>query len=266
MNMTISQRDRDLLIGFAGILIAVAAWFFVASPMKEKTEIYRAENDALRPKVEEFQAVAARIDDYQEEMVNFVNERDEILSHYPSSIEKEDVLMFWSNIDRMDPDNLLAGDIELESFERVEIEGLNSGNTEVTYDEDGNVIEGAEEQGNSSYVLYRAPVVYEFASTYRGAKQALQYLYSQYDKNMISGFSLEYDDSTGLLYGNAAVNLFYLDGTDRAYEPSFIPSLPTGVDNIFHTIDGTVEERKQAGAPEQGEREGEEAGEQEDNE
>ena len=258
MNMTIGKKERDLLIGLAGVFVAVLVWFLIASPTLEKKDALHAENETLRPKAEEYQAVAARLTEYEEGLVAYETERDDILSHYPSSMRKEDLLMFWSNIDLMNVDNLLAGDIELDEWEAVEIEGAEAAPEEVTYDEEGNVVESTTPttEVDSNYVLYKAPIAYEFACTYEGAKDSLRYLYEQYEKNQITGYSLEYDDATGLLYGNAYVNLFYIDGTEKEYTPAFIPTLPSGVDNIFHTIDGTVAERKAAGAPDADARDG----------
>ncbi len=237
MDMTITKGQRDLLIGLAGVLIAVLCWFFVASPYIEKREALEAENATLQPKAEEYQAVHARVDEYRESIVTLTNTENEIVSHFPAKIEREDQLMFWSNVDAAYPLDLRFGDIELGEWDAVAVAGADETQTEVTYDEEGNpVVQDSQVAGlEADYKLYGATMAMQFISSYDGLKDLFSYVNSLNDKNSVDSFEIYYDEANGILQGAIGMKLYYLEGTDNEYKPYFIPSVPTGVDDVFHT-------------------------------
>lgn len=238
MDMTITKGQRDLLIGLAGVLVAVACWFFVASPNIDKREALEAENETLRPKAEEYQAVHARVDEYRESIVTLTATENEITSHFPARIEREDQLMFWSNVDAAYPMDLRFGDIELGEWDAVAVAGLEEGQeTSVTVDENGNpVIPDADVAGvKADYKLYGATMAMQFISSYDGMKDLFRYINGLNDRNSIDSFDIYYDESNGYLQGALGMRLYYLEGTDREYQQYYIPSVPTGVDDVFRT-------------------------------
>lgn len=238
MDMTITKGQRDLLIGLAGVLIAVLCWFLVASPNIEKREALEAENETLRPKAEEYQAVHARVDEYRESIVTLTNTEEDIVKHFPARIEREDQLMFWSNVDAAYPMDLRFGDIELGEWDAVAVAGVEEGqNTEVTYDEDGNPVvpDAAVTDIKADYKLYGATMAMQFISSYDGMKDLFTYINSLNDKNSIDSFEIYYDESNGYLQGALGMRLYYLEGTGKEYQPYFVPSVPTGVEDVFRT-------------------------------
>lgn len=241
MEMSFGKKERDLLIGLAGILVAVAVWFLYTSPTMDKTDAIKAENETLRPKAEEYQAVYANLQTYQDGIVTLTAEKEDILAHFPSKIEREDELMFWSNFDKRQPEALGLGAIEMSETEAYPLAEA----TEVQYDADGNVIES--ESGNS-YMLYGMPIAIQFASTYDGLKELANYVYSLNDKTTIDLLDVNFDSSTGFLTGSVGIVKYYITGTDKEYVPERVPSVMTGVDDLFHTtgVDLTVKDEQKA--------------------
>ncbi len=238
MNMTITKAQRDLLIGLAGVLIAVICWFLVASPYMEKTKNIEAENETLRPKAEEYQAVHARVDEYKESIVTLDNTAEGIIAHFPARIEREDQLMYWSNVDMAYPSDLRFGDIELGEWDAVAVAGVeDTGNAEVTYDEDGNPVmqDEAVSEVTADYKLYAATMAMAYISSYDGLKDLFRYVNGLNDKNSIETFEVSYDREDGILQGSVGIKLYYLEGTGKEYQPYFIPSVPTGVEDVFRT-------------------------------
>lgn len=240
MDMTITKSQRDLLIGLAGVLIAVLCWFLVASPNIDKREALEVENETLKPKAETYQAVHARVDEYRASIASLSIEEEELISHLPSMIEREDQLMFWSNIASSYPYDLRFDDIELGEWDAVAVAGLDESTvdtTAITTDENGNPVidDAAIPTAVADYKLYGATMDMNFASTYSGLKFMLNYIYSQNDKNSIEGIDVTYDSESGYLMGELFMELFYVEGTGKEYVPSFIPSVPSGVDDLFHT-------------------------------
>ncbi|MBR5361029.1 MAG: hypothetical protein IK123_09095, partial [Lachnospiraceae bacterium] len=240
MDMTITKSQRDLLIGLAGVLIAVLCWFLVASPTIEKRENLETENKTLRPKAEEYQAVHARVDEYKSSITALDVEIDELVSHLPPKVERPDQLMFWANMAASYPTDLRFDDIELGDWDAVAVAGLDESSVnkaDVSVDEDGNpqIADEAVPDLEADYKLYGATMDMNFASSYTGLKLLLNYIYSQHDKNSIQGIDVTYDEEDGYLQGELFMELFYVEGTDKEYVPAFIPSVPTGVDDLFHT-------------------------------
>ncbi len=240
MNMQFGKKEKALLLGLVGVVIAVLVWFLVASPYKDKTATLRAENEELKPKAELYEAVNARVGEYEDQIVTYQMTRDEILSHFPSNIEREDELMFWANGSVAHPLDLAFADISMEAEPDVVavVNVTDTGDAEMTTDEDGNVtFQDADiDQITADYTLYGAPLAINFGSTYKGLKDMLTLIESQNDKNQIKELDVSFDESTGLLDGTIAIWLYYIPDTGREYVPTYIPAVPTGVRDVFHTV------------------------------
>lgn len=250
MDMTITKQQRDLLIGLAGVLIAVLVWFLVATPYKEKCDALKVENESLKPTAEEYEAVHANRGEYEQGIIDLKAEGADILSHYPSGIEREDQLMLWANIDAAYPDELAFGDIELGDWDNIAITGVEVGaidESQVTYDEEGNAVvsDDVANEVTADYKLYAGISSMEFASTYNGLKNMFRYIQTQNDRNSIDAFEIEYDEETGFLKGAVGVKQYYVQGTDKEYMPSFIPSVISGVEDIFHSGNGVLGEENE---------------------
>ncbi len=237
MDMTFGKKEVGLLIGLFGVLLAVGAWFLYTSPTLEKTAALKTENEVLSAKAETYSAVNARLSDYENGIVEAKNARDEITDHYPSEIKIQDSVMFWANIDNAYPFDAGFADLELETIDAVAVAGVEDlGGATLIEKEDGQYISDDEiEDVTAKYVLYGAPAGMNFASTYGGMKKVFNYVNSQYDRNSIDQVDLYYDEETGLLQGTIWVTQYYLQGLDKDYSPAFIPSVPKGQSDVFHT-------------------------------
>ena len=239
--MEFGKKERDLLIGLIGVVMAILVWFLVASPYNEKTAAMEAENEALKPKVEEYQAVASRITDYQEGMANLEVEKNQIIEKFPSDIIRTDEIMFWANLDKEFPGQILVKDLTMSEAEEIIAESdATPVVAEVQYDEEGNPIVTQDDivnssAGTSTVALYKLPLNITFDSTYEGLKDIWQYLDMQSDKNGLQAMQVEFDSATGNLTGSFDVNLYYMVGTNKEHIATFIPSSITGVPDLFRT-------------------------------
>ena len=240
MNMQVTKGQRDLLIGLVGVLIAVAVWFLVAQPTREKTQALENENNTLKPKVEEYELRDARLDEYKLGIVQNNAESETIIARFPSAIELEDSVMFWANIDNAYPFQLAFKDLELEERDAVAVAGIDeSEDVTVAYEDDGSatISDDDAERVSATYKLYGAPMAMNFVCTYDGMKDMFEYITSQYNRNSINAFEIYYDEETGLLTGAIGMELYYIEGLDKEYNPPFIPSIPKGQSDVFHTAD-----------------------------
>lgn len=245
--LAISKKERNILIGFLGILICVAAWFLLISPLKDKTDALKSENESLSKKAEQYSAVNARLGEYEDGIVSLKSQSEDIISHYPSRIETEDQVMYWANIDSQYPFELRFGDLEIGERAAVLLAGTDAEsmeNVDVTTDEEGNEFISQDDvpKVESEYKLYEAPMSMNFVSTYDGMKKMFAYILSREQKNSIFGLEISYNGETGLLEGAVGVKPYYIEGLEKEYSPTMIPAVPKGVPNLFHAGGSEIED------------------------
>ncbi len=217
--MKLGKKEINLIIGLLGILIAIGVWMFVAKPMKEKTEALQTENVELKAKADEYQAINAQRNAFEAESIELQDERATLLAAFPAGMTKEDEIMYWANMERANAATLAMSNIVMSGWEEVYVEGQPS----------------ADAEGATQLHLYKAPVSYTYQSTYDGLKNVVRYVFAQNDKKSISNVTAAYDAATGNLVGTVDINMYYMNGTGNEYVPYTIPSVPTGVSDVFHT-------------------------------
>ena len=196
--MKLGNKEINLIKVLIGIALAVLVWMFVASPIRDKKDALAAENAELKVKKEEYEAVNAQKKKYEEGMTKLQLERESLLAAFPSGMIREDEIMYWANMER-----------------------ANSG------------FESSNEEGATQLHLYKAPVNYTFKSTYDGLKGMADYVFAQNDKKSIEGVVASFDAETGNLVGTLDMNMYYMVGTGKEHTPATIPTVPTGVSNLF---------------------------------
>lgn len=226
--MKFGAKEKNTLIGLIGVILAVCAWYLVASPMKEKTDALRNENVGLKETKDEYEAINAQKGIYEQGIVDLKAEREQLLSAFPAAMTKEDEIMYWANMERAYADKVEISDIAMNAWEEVY-----AGDPAADAGEE-------EEEGATQLHLYRAPVDYTYAASYDGIKGMVDYINAQKDKKGIETFDISFDSTTGNLVGTMSINMYYMVGTGNEYVPTIIPTVPTGVTNIFKTTNTTV--------------------------
>lgn len=240
MTFAVSKRDKCLLIGLFGGLFLIIAWLYVANPLKEKTAVLETENVTLKAKADLYQSINANLPMYEEQIVAMKEIITNISNDYPAHISREDEILFVSNME-----NYMISDLAVENITMsvpqeivVNVEVESASTDAVTQEATAATQEVA--QNVPEVHLYKQPVNYSFRCTYRGAKDMIKYIYDQTDKKSIEGLTLAYDSATGNLLGTLELNQFYMLGTDRQYQPASVPAVPKGVNDVFHTVNGSA--------------------------
>lgn len=242
--MKIDKKAINLIIGLIGIIILAVAYMAIAKPMKEKTAQIEAENVGLKEKAEEYEAINAQKSKYEQGIVDFTSTREELLSAFPAGMTKEDEIMYWANMERANYSVLNIDNLVMSSWSEVFVDGQPSHSSE---------------EGATQLHLYSAPVNYTYKATYQGIKDMVSYVFAQTDKKSIENLTASYDTQTGNLTGTIDINMYYMEGTGNEYKPYSIPSVPTGVTDVFHSneilSDGSVISGFESGEAESGETE-----------
>ena len=68
----------------------------------------------------------------------------------------------------------------------------------------------------------------------------IDYVFAQNDKKSIEAVSASFNPETGNLEGNLNMNMYYMVGTGKDHTPATIPTVPTGVSNVFRAENAKV--------------------------
>ena len=247
--MTISEKDKYLLTGLLGVLFLIIAWFFIVSPLREKTDSIKMENIQLKSTAETYQAVYSRKEEYEQGVLTLQDTQQTIIDKYPVNISREDEIMFLANLENYFPEDVAVESITMSDVEEVVPESTMNDAAIIAENTDATENEQAEQAADTTAPatdgtdvqdvlphLYKMPVNFSFRCTYAGAKDMIAYLYQQGDTKSIENISLAFDTESGNLTGSMDLNLFYLLGIDKDYQSITIPAMPKGVSDIFHTV------------------------------
>ena len=254
--MKMSKKDQNLLLFLVGALVIVVVWFFVVSPMRQKTDSLRMENSSLKGTAELYQSINMNRDEYEKSILILEDKRDNILDDYPSNMLTTDKIMYLTNLENFYVEDVAVAGMAFDVVEEVipevseEEQAAQTAQTaETTTDEEGNVAEATstteaastteeENAENQGLHLYKVPVNYNFRATYTGSKDMIEYLFDNGYRKSIRNMNLAYDTETGQLAGDMDVDFYYILGTDKLYDPISIPPVRKGVPNVFHTVEG----------------------------
>lgn len=241
MNLALSKKDQCLLIGLFGVLFLLIAWLYVANPLKEKTVVLETENVTLQAKAELYQAINANLPKYEKEIEEMNQEIAKISAAYPVHVSREDEIMLLANMENQYHSDLAVENIVMSAV--MEVMPKDSGEPAPAPTEEGGDATVTDTTGSSEIQtpdihMYKQPTNYSFRCTYKGAKEMLNHLFALSDKKGVENLTLAYDSETGNLRGSLDLNQYYMIGIDKEYKAITIPSMPKGVDDVFHTING----------------------------
>ena len=212
--MKISKRDKGLLLGLLGLLLAVAAYVWVYNPGTLKHEELVAELAKLQAHEAELQELVDNYDFYEEQIVVLTERRDELVEIFPAEIKPENEIMYA---------------VELEDLLEVEFSALNYGAP----------IEIVPASNNAGLIAYNTPLSGNYTATYKGLKDIVLYTAEQKNRMVVDSVTASYDGITGNLIGNVTINMFAVRGTEKVYEKPYVPAMNMGIDNIFGTFEGS---------------------------
>ena len=248
MNLALSKKDQCLLVGLLGTIFLFVSWYFVFTPLQEKTVALETENIALKAKADLYQSINANLPKYEEGIEKFENEIVEISNRYPVNISREDEIMFLANMENVYTNDVAVENITMSAVIEVVPEAATVPETAPAADPavtdaavtDAGAVTAEPEIVIPEVHLFKQPVNYSFRCTYKGAKDMINYLFAQNDKKSIEGMTLAFDSETGNLMGTLDLNQFYMMGIEKEYQAIPTPTVLKGVDDVFHTVNGNA--------------------------
>lgn len=255
--MSISERDKKILIVFVGILIFALVYYFPIRSYTEDAEKLNTENVGLTAKLAQLEAKVARESEIKAETTNYEADTLAMVAKFPSFLQVENEIMDIVGLEKE-----LKVEVPLITVNTpVEMKGSDTPEAETTEateapqevateeapeaaTEEASTTEApvADETGvapavANKYKLYDMSTNINYKGGYDSLKKFLDKIAKSTDKKSINSVSLTFDNKTGNLDGNIVYDSYFLAGSDRPYEEIITKTIRHGTKNIFGTVD-----------------------------
>lgn len=249
--MSISERDKKILIVFVGILIFALVYYFPIRSYTEDAEKLNTENVGLTAKLAELEAKVARESEIKAETTNYEADTLALVAKFPSFLQVENEIMDIVGLEKElkveVPLITVNTPVEMKSSDAPEAETTEAPPQEVATEEapeasDATEAPVADETGvapaaANKYKLYDMSTNINYKGGYDSLKKFLDKIAKSTDKKSINSVSLTFDNKTGNLDGNIVYDSYFLAGSDRPYEEIITKTIRHGTKNIFGTVD-----------------------------
>ena len=251
--MSISERDKKILIVFVGILIFALVYYFPIRSYTEDAEKLNTENVGLTAKLAELEAKVARESEIKAETTNYEADTLAMVAKFPSFLQVENEIMDIVGLEKElkveVPLITVNTPVEMKASDTPEAETTEAAEapqevaTEEAPEEDSTTeAPVADETGvapavANKYKLYDMSTNINYKGGYDSLKKFLDKIAKSTDKKSINSVSLTFDNKTGNLDGNIVYDSYFLAGSDRPYEEIITKTISHGTKNIFGTVD-----------------------------
>ena len=253
--MSISERDKKILIVFVGILIFALVYYFPIRSYTEDAEKLNTENVGLTAKLAELEAKVARESEIKAETTNYEADTLALVAKFPSFLQVENEIMDIVGLEKElkveVPLITVNTPVEMKGSDAPEAETTQAPPQEVATEEapeeapeEASATEApaADETGvapaaANKYKLYDMSTNINYKGGYDSLKKFLDKIAKSTDKKSINSVSLTFDNKTGNLDGNIVYDSYFLAGSDRPYEEIITKTIRHGTKNIFGTVD-----------------------------
>ena len=249
--MSISERDKKILIVFVGILIFALVYYFPIRSYTEAAEKLNTENVGLTAKLAELQPKGARESEIKAETTNYEADTLALVAKFPSFLQVENEIMDIVGLEKElkveVPLITVNTPVEMKGSDAPEAETTQAAPQEVATEEApeadstteapvADETEVAPAVANK-YKLYDMSTNINYKGGYDSLKKFLDKIAKSTDKKSINSVSLTFDNKTGILDGNIVYDSYFLAGSDRPYEEIIPKTIRHGTKNIFGTVD-----------------------------
>ena len=249
--MSISERDKKILIVFVGILIFALVYYFPIRGYTEDAEKLNTENVGLTAKLAELEAKVARESEIKAETTNYEADTLAMVAKFPSFLQVENEIMDIVGLEKElkveVPLITVNTPVEMKASDTPEVAEAPAAPQEVATEEapEADSTTEAPEADETEvtpaaankYKLYDMSTNINYKGGYDSLKKFLDKIAKSTDKKSINSVSLTFDNKTGNLDGNIVYDSYFLAGSDRPYEEIITKTIRHGTKNIFGTVD-----------------------------
>lgn len=216
--MTISTRDKKLLLVLLGIAIFCAAYFGLYNTFNNKTAAVDSEIAALAPRLEELRGHSANLSTYQAGISEIAEQVDAELAKFPSDVRSEDLLLYGASLE-----SSVGMSVGSMSFSPAEV--ISQFN-----------VPSSDEAGGVTLIpnaAFRTGLTVSGQMSYAQLKRLVGYIYSTPERTSLESLSVSYNSESGKLDTSATMAKYFICGSEYIYERTKVPSFKAGVSSPF---------------------------------
>ena len=253
----ISDREKKLLLIFLSLLILVGAYQLGYQKYTNKTDVLTVANLDMKAKLNVLQEKQRDKEKYLKETKEWNIKTDKMLNEFAVSLPQNKITMFVTSLEEyagMKVSSISFQDMSIfytstqtnnavdaaaASDATVASDGTATVETTATdqVGEDNDATIGQESLSNLDLTGYQTTTVLTYQTTYDGMKKCIDYINNNEEKMNISDLTVAFDNTTGNLSGTLTINMYALDGINKAYVEPEINGVDIGTDNIFGTFE-----------------------------
>ncbi len=221
LDLTISERDKRLLMVLFSVLIIAAAYYFGYNNIVARTDAFDSEIVTLNSKKRDLTSKVANQDKYVSDTSLFQQKFHETMSKYSTGTTQPTSFYFLNG---------------LESVTGTWIKSVSFSNPTSIYpfgkEASSNPASTGENAYSTDMIGYKTTLTVAYEAEYGQWKNLVYYINKFNTKNTIDNITMSYSEAAGIVSGTMTVSMYTVVGSDRKFtEPSF--DVPIGTDNIF---------------------------------
>lgn len=222
MKLTLSAKDKKLILIFGALALFLALYFAVYMPFTDKTEALEAEIAKKEPRLEQLETYQQNLALYEKSIKEDKAALEQLSVHYPNAVRPEDKIMYAVDLEK---DVGLA--ISAVSFAEPAL-----------YAEFPGVRPQPDGYETLSLAGWQSGMSLSCNLSYPELKNVIAYIYDTTYSTALDAVSVSYDSSTGNLTGTMNLSKFYVTGLDDTYRETDAGDIPLGQPNPFRTLGG----------------------------
>lgn len=222
-SVSISERDKKLLMIVVAFALIIAAYFLGYQKLMDQTSEYEAEATALKAKHRDLMDKSNKQGMYQTDTAKYKDVTNAILAEYTTGLTQDASLMFIHGMEN-------ATSAWIKSVTMTSPETIYSfGNVRSTNPSSaGNAVYSTDMKGiKSTYTM-------AYEASYSDWKELMTYINGYYSKNTIDSISMTYNSANDIVSGTMVMSAYAITGSNRVHTAPKI-ELPISTVNIFNS-------------------------------
>lgn len=234
MNMTLTNRDKTLLIVLAGVLVFFVVYMTVCKDYNARRDAAEARLTELTPQLQQLQAYAAGQKAYENKTRKIRDQITTELERFPSDLRSEHIILNAKELqDALGITVQSVGYQQPSLITALSLPVKNGGSYQMT-----------------DMFAFTTGEDIQCTLNYNQFKSLLDFIYSQKDRTALKSISITYNSETGGLSGTASIAKYFITPDQYVYEKAYVGDVQQGVSNPFGTSKAAAQSsaNKSAGA------------------
>lgn len=241
--MSISNRDKGILLIVLGIAVCVLSFVYMAKPNMDKKKALDTEAVQLQARLTDLQSKMADKEKYETGIVEYTQKFESVLNAFPADLNQEITIMFLEGI--KDSNEFTIGSLALGAkapFYTLASNGGADASLAATTQPDAATatteavatapLTEAGTVTDEALTCYRAQFPITYTGTYKSLKDVVTYVDNYSDRMTVDSLNIAFKGD-GQYEGDLQITCYSIEGESRPERSLDLNEVEIGVDNIF---------------------------------